>query len=260
MNEEELKLAEKKYIEHQKNIIESINHRCRLKQCADCEGYVYSLDSDGRFYATTCGTTKEKRSNDSYNRLVDFARIPKRYSNNTFSNFSFDNYEGSSRETVIDIFKKAQYYVENFPKNEQGRGFYIYSISRGVGKTRLVTTIANELIAKHRTNVRFATSLEILNTIKGTFDNKKENEKEYIDALIGCDLLIIDDFGTEKAKDWSDERWYSIINARYQDCRPTIYTSNLTIDSLGYESRIKDRMIETSMELRFPEMKSLRRK
>ena len=116
------------------------------------------------------------------------------------------------------------------------------------------------MIAKHRTNVRFATSLEILNTIKGTFDNKKENEKEYVDALIGCDLLIIDDFGTEKAKDWSDERWYSIINARYQDCRPTIYTSNLTIDSLGYESRIKDRMIETSMELRFPEMKSLRRK
>lgn len=250
----------KEYDEHTKKVIGIMNDNCNKNNCDGCAGYVYYTDEECRFYAKPCSKTQKKRSVDSYNKLVDFARIPKRYCNNTFDNFSFDQYESNRRELVIDIFKKAQYFVENYDKNEQGKGIYLYSASRGVGKTRLVTTIANELMNKYRLNIRFSTSLEILNTIKGTFDDKKQSEKEYLDALIDCDLLIIDDFGTEKAKEWSDERWYTIINARYQDCKPTIYTSNVSIDNLGYESRIKDRMRETSWELRFPEVKSLRRK
>ena len=64
---------------------------------------------------------------------------------------------------------------------------------------------------------------------------------------------MIDEFGTELPKDWIGERFYSIINSRYQDKLITIFTSNLSLEALQYDDRITNRIKERTFQLPFPE-------
>ena len=54
-----------------------------------------------------------------------------------------------------------------------------------------------------------------------------------VDRLILADALILDDLGTEKVTDWSREQLFLIINGRYEDCRPTVITSNYAPGDVG---------------------------
>ena len=54
-----------------------------------------------------------------------------------------------------------------------------------------------------------------------------------VDRLILADVLILDDLGTEKVTDWSREQLFLIINGRYEDCRPTVITSNYAPGHVG---------------------------
>ena len=74
-----------------------------------------------------------------------------------------------------------------------------------------------------------------------------------LDDLIKAEILIIDDFGTEKAKDWISEAFYSIINGRYSDMKITIFTSNMSIGNLDYDKRITNRIMERNYIIPFPE-------
>jgi DNA replication protein DnaC len=56
---------------------------------------------------------------------------------------------------------------------------------------------------------------------------------DFLDRLADADLLHIDDLGAEHRTEWVLEQLYSIINARYQDERSTIVTSNLSRDELA---------------------------
>ena len=66
------------------------------------------------------------------------------------------------------------------------------------------------------------------------------------------EVLMIDDFGIERIKDWIEEKLYRIINARYINRRITSFTSNMPIDRLEYDDRITNRIKERSYPLVFP--------
>ena len=56
---------------------------------------------------------------------------------------------------------------------------------------------------------------------------------DFLDRLADADLLHIDDLGAEHRTDWVLEQLYTIINARYEDERATLVTSNLGPDELA---------------------------
>lgn len=101
--------------------------------------------------------------------------------------------------------------------------------------------------------MKFATSVQILNEIKASW-NKEEGmtEHQLLDDLSRAEILVIDDFGIERIKDWIEEKLYHIINSRYINRTITIFTSNLPIDGLEYDDRITNRIKERSFPLAFP--------
>ena len=140
----------------------------------------------------------------------------------------------------------------------EGIGLYLYSDTKGSGKTRMATSLANELIYEHDMSVRFATSMDIISEIKASWDgmSEVENEAKLIRYLTSVEVLVIDDFGIEKRdskQNWIDDRFYQIINQRYLDRLITIYTSNYPLDKLMYDERIKNRVMERVYQLHFPE-------
>ncbi len=91
-------------------------------------------------------------------------------------------------------------------------------------------------------------------------NSKNEAVKEQMNAIMNTGLLIVDDIGaTKEDKDWISDAIYRLVNRRYENMLPTIYTSNVMIDNLKCDDRISSRIMETSTVLAMPEF-SVRKK
>lgn len=187
------------------------------------------------------------------NRLK-FASIPTAFKNMKLENFNIEIYTaGESKGLIGTACKSIKYYLDNFNSmQEKGLGVYLYSETKGSGKTRMAASIANFLLENHQ--VKFAVSSDILKEIKNTYNKDSEyTESQLIDALNSTEILVIDDFGVERKTDWVNEHFYSIINNRYINKKVTILTSNYDLETIEYDSRITNRIKERTFQIQFPE-------
>jgi len=144
-------------------------------------------------------------------------------------------YHNVSFET--DVSDKVKEILTNQMKKREG--IYIYGPA-GTGKTHLACALAQEIL-KNNINVMFINTSEFLEKLRQEF-NDLDSEKESLlkEAMNFNGVLIIDDIGAEKASDWTRERLYLIINKRYEDMKPIIFTSNCDMDEL--EIKLGDRI------------------
>ena len=224
------------------------------EHCPVCDGTGWEQYTENGYdfvRECKCGIRQKKIMNGR----LSFANIPEAFADVRMDSFNTDAYEDEkSRSRAALAVKAIEYWYSNFDEmNQRGMGLYLYSEEKGSGKTRMAVSIANELIHDKHIQVKFATSLQILNAIKESWDGHGESEGKLLDYLSKSDVLIIDDFGTEQVKDWIGERFYQIINARYIDKRVTIYTSNVRLDDLKYDDRITNRIKERTFLVPFPE-------
>ena len=186
------------------------------------------------------------------------ANIPVIYQDAHLGNFRTPIY--SDQDTVRLMNKIIKVWYQNFKENfEKGKGLYLWSSTKGSGKTRMAIILLNEILDSHRIFGYFATSTQIINEIKNSWNDDTQSESELLTKLSKYRVLVIDDFGTELPKQWINERFYHIINERYNHRKLTIYTSNHDLDSLLYDDRIIDRIYESTYVVQMPE-ESIRRK
>lgn len=181
--------------------------------------------------------------------------MPESFKDAKLDNFKKNVYkEQKSKDMIVEAAKAIKYWLQNFNNmKKRGIGLYIYSGTKGSGKTRLAVSLANEIIYKYKAEVKFATSLQILNAIKSTWAVKGDSENQLLNDFSTIDILILDDFGIEQAKEWINDRFYEIINGRYIRKKITIFTSNMRLDDLDYDDRITNRIKERVFQIPFPE-------
>ena len=188
------------------------------------------------------------------NNKVKFANIPDAFKELRLDSFSTAFY--TDKESINNIVTVIKDYMEQLEDMiTEGIGLYMWSRTPGSGKTRLATSLANELIHKYDMNVKFITSLDIIDEIRATWDKDAEftTESQLMRYLTTVEVLVIDDFGAETHKDWIDDKFYKIINTRYVNKLITIFTSNDNLTNSEYDKRITNRIIEKSYLLHFPE-------
>jgi DNA replication protein DnaC len=85
--------------------------------------------------------------------------------------------------------------------------------------------------------------IEFLDEIKSSFDSNDFLIKDFLKVK---HALILDDFGTEKVTDWTQEIIYRLINLRYEKMLQTFFISNLSPSKIGdvYGDRIMSRITE----------------
>lgn len=172
-------------------------------------------------------------------RKFSISNLGERFAKCRFETFS---YRPGTEKTV----SSAKTYVEMF-RDMDSEGMLIWGLP-GNGKSHLAAAITHG-VKEQGFTVVFQTVPELLERIRNTFNKKNnESEKEIMDALINCDLLVLDDIGAEKVSDWVLEVIFRIIDGRYRKKKPIIYTSNLKPSELKDQlnDRIYDRMVETS--------------
>lgn len=144
-------------------------------------------------------------------------------------------YHNVSFET--DVSEKIKEILVNQMKKKEG--IYIYGPA-GTGKTHLACALAQQILANN-IGVMFINTSEFLEKLRQEFNEIDSNKESYLKEAMDFDgVLIIDDIGAEKASDWTRERLYLIINKRYEEMKPIIFTSNCDMDVL--EEKLGDRI------------------
>lgn len=133
---------------------------------------------------------------------------------------------------------------------ESRRGIYIHG-TVGSGKTHLMYAIGKHIeddTPLGGIRVRAYNTTELLQDIRNDFNSSDPYSRKHTlaDLLEFRGLLLLDDIGSEKLSDWVMETFYSIVNRRYEDCLPTIFTSNLPLSELA--ERIGDRTVSRVVE------------
>jgi DNA replication protein DnaC len=171
------------------------------------------------------------------------AVIPRRY-----QNVSFD------RQPVTDIEPQAvvtavRSFVGRIDEHlDAGRGLWLVG-PVGTGKTTLAMLVSKGALKAGR-SVAIYSLPRLLNEIRDAH-RAERSHVELLDRLTEVDLLHIDDVGAERTTDWVLEELYSIVNARYEDQRSMIITTNLDYDELEAQvsARTASRLAEMCDQL-----------
>jgi DNA replication protein DnaC len=112
----------------------------------------------------------------------------------------------------------------------------------GVGKTHLAAAIANEVLARD-VQVIFAVVPDLLDHLRATFaPTSAVSYDQRFELIRTAPLLVLDDLGTEHTTPWAREKLYQVVNHRYNERLPTVFTSNLEPDEI--DPRIYSRMCD----------------
>lgn len=96
----------------------------------------------------------------------------------------------------------------------------------GVGKSHAAVAAVREQHFVRGADVRFFPVVELLDLLR------PGGPERALYDLADCDLLVLDDVGSERGTDWTAERLYALVNRRWLEARPTVCTSNLDSDQL----------------------------
>ena len=138
-----------------------------------------------------------------------------------------------------DLIDRAEKWVEKFSTSDTAMtGFYI-SGDTGTGKTGLAMALALALADKGFL-VECWTMTDLLLELRRSYAADAEyHEWDYVQALTNCHLLVLDDLGQELIREHAAQTLYTVVNKRYNDCKPMIVTSNLSGKGLLAEAEKK---------------------
>lgn len=143
-----------------------------------------------------------------------------------------------------DVPENIQGYIKDIRKSR--KGLYIHG-DVGTGKTHIAYS-SYGFLAENGVKVKFVNTTELIFDIKKDFDRSPYDKKRHDEVLSEFKgVLILDDIGAERITDYVAEVFYFIINKRYNDMLPIIFTSNLTLGELA--DRIGDRTASRIIEM-----------
>jgi DNA replication protein DnaC len=184
--------------------------------CPVCDDTGWKVvEADGTRHVDRCDCWRETLSA----RLLAEARVPPRYARCDLSNLVL--YENERLKRAV---RTARQFAEAFPIVE--RGLFLDG-PPGIGKTHIAVAVLKHVIMRTGARGLFYDTRELLRIIRSTFNPvTRTAEMDVLQPVMTAELLVLDDLGAEKPSEWVEETMNLIVNTRYNERRPTIFTSN----------------------------------
>lgn len=188
--------------------------------------------------------------------LYSQSGIRERLKSENFQSFCFDYYSPhiedptrpSPRENISSILNVCKQFIQHFPENHDN---FLFQGNAGVGKTFLSNCIAKELLDREF-SVIYLTAFQLFDILEKHRFHKNKTDSDIspftieFDYLLDCDLLIIDDLGTEMNNSFISSQLFLCINERLLKKRSTVISTNLSLSDLSaaYSERVVSRLVE----------------
>ena len=197
-----------------------------------------------------CNCFKQEIVNEAYK----MSNIENVLNKENFSNFKLEIFSTeklkekgiSPRENMLDISNYCEEYVRNFNPRESNN--ILFHGSTGLGKTYMCNCIAKDLLDRgflviYQTSFKI---LEILEDYKFRRNSENKISEENYRNLFDCDLLVIDDLGTELTNTFTSSELFNIVNTRLTAGKSMIISTNLTPIQIGetYTQRTLSRILD----------------
>jgi DNA replication protein DnaC len=206
---------------------------CTLGQC-DGSGFLYDEETNTA-YDCRCRP-----------QLVAYAKarslsavIPRRYRDT-----SFDRPPVTEIDSHV-VAATRRFATEIEQQLDAGRGLWFMG-PVGTGKTTLAMLVSKAALRAGRSVAIFSLP-RLLNEIRDTH-RAERSHLDLLDRLTAVDLLHIDDIGAERTNEWVLEELYSIVNARYEDQRSVVITTNI-LDRDALCEQITERTVSRLTEM-----------
>jgi len=164
----------------------------------------------------------------------------------TFNNFDLSFYSDdiiqnghSSLETATNNLETCKKFVQSFPSGKN----LLLTGGCGLGKTHLALAIAGEIALKGYDVICGSAQNIITKAVRDS--SSWDSTGEYVDRLLECDLLVIDDLGVEFSSPMNSTMVYNIIDTRIKERKSTVFTTNL--DFAAAEKRYDPRVVSRLM-------------
>lgn len=171
-----------------------------------------------------------------------------RYSNlDSLRDFTFDTFKPHGLAgTLTDPQILSLQTAFNSCKEFAGKldGWLLLMGKYGCGKTHLAAAIANQAVSLGVPTL-FLTVPDLLDWMRFAYGDKETTFEERFEEIRQIALLVLDDFGTENATPWAQEKLFQILNYRYQNRLAVVITTNQTMDAI--EERIQSRLQDPTL-------------
>lgn len=196
-----------------------------------------------------CTCMKKALVKEAYNH----SGLGKVLNSQTFKNFDLSYYEDEEdRAQMASILEKSKKYVSDFGKPDKDSNL-LFIGTTGLGKTHITTAIAKGVIDKAY-DVVYDSAQNIIRAFEGEHFDKDEKASLETQRYFDCDLLIIDDLGTEFRNSFTQSCIYNLLNTRINAGKSMIISTN--IDSTAkliemYDDRVASRLIGNFRPFKF---------
>jgi DNA replication protein DnaC len=207
-----------------------------IYQCPDCmdTGYISTED----FHREKCHCLRQQEIAILYEQ----SNIQETLSRENFSTLSYEYYQDEDLERFKGAVRICHSFIDNFKRDFQNLFFYG---TVGTGKSFLSGCIAGELLKKGYSVIYFSSAGLFDTLARYTFDSKaKETLYNFYKDLYNCDLVIIDDLGTEVTNSFVASQLFACLNERHLRRMATIISTNLSLEELRdrYSDRVFSRI------------------
>jgi DNA replication protein DnaC len=195
----------------------------------------------GRLQVCTC--RQSQVSSQIRQRLFAMSNLDE-LSYLTFENFQSRGMIGLSPRQADSLemaYNHARQYAQSL------KGWLLLQGGYGCGKTHLAAAIANFAVSLGVPSL-FITVPDLLDTLRFAYDDPDATFEERFDDIRQAPLLVMDDFGTQNATSWAQEKLFQIMNYRYINHLPLVITTNLPLDDI--EPRIRSRFMDPELVTR----------
>jgi DNA replication protein DnaC len=187
----------------------------------------------GRLQICTC--RQGQVSQQIHQRLFSISNL------DNLQHLTFENFQPRGRVGLgpwqADSLERAYNQSQLF--SQKAEGWLLLQGGFGCGKTHLAAAIANFTVGMGVPTL-FITVPDLLDALRFSYDSPESTFEQRFEEIRNAPLLIMDDFGTQNATSWAQEKLFQIINFRYINRLPLVVTTNLLLEQI--EGRIRSRL------------------
>ncbi len=154
----------------------------------------------------------------------------------TFERFQTRGHIGLG-QAQADSLERAFNHARQFSQSREG--WLLLQGAYGCGKTHLAAAIGNHAVSAG-VPALFITVPDLLDALRFAYQDPEATFEQRFEEIRQAPLLILDDFGTQNATEWAQEKLFQILNYRYINRLPLVVTTNLSLEDI--EGRIRSRL------------------